>query len=122
MIALALDAAAMGRLVIASVPAQTATGAIDRILELCPADHRRAVQLALAENLRGIVAQVLVRKPGGGQVPARELLLNTSAIGSLIAEGKTSQIAPTMESGRKYGMVPLNDALMACVKSGDVEA
>ena len=122
MIALALDAAAMGRLVIASVPAQTATGAIDRILELCPADHRRQVQLALAENLRGIVAQVLVRKPIGGQVAARELLLNTSAVASLIAEGKTSQIPPTMESSRKYGMVPLNDALVASVKNGEVDA
>ena len=39
-----------------------------------------------------------------------------------VAEGKLSQIGPTMESGRKYGMVPLNDALVACVKSGEVDA
>ena len=91
-------------------------------MNLAPADQRRQVQLALAENLRGIVAQVLVRKPGGGQMAARELLLNSSAVASLIAEGKLSQIGPTMESGRKYGMVPLNDALVACVKSGEVDA
>src|SRR5207248_8793235 len=74
LMSLALDAAGSGRLVIGSVPAQTATNALDHILSLCAADQRRAVQLALAENLRGIVAQVLVRKPGGGQVAARELL------------------------------------------------
>lgn len=122
MVSLALDAAGAGRFVIATVPAQTAVGAIEHLVGLAPADQRRPLQLALAENLRGIVAQVLVRKPGGGQMAARELLLNSSAVSSLIAEGKLSQIGPTMESGRKYGMVPLNDALVACVKSGEVEA
>jgi len=119
---LALDAAGSGRLVIATVPAQTAIGAIEHVVNLGPSDQRRQVQLSLAENLRGIVAQVLVRKPGGGQMAARELLLNSSAVASLIAEGKLSQIGPTMESGRKFGMVPLNDALVACVKSGEVDA
>jgi len=122
MASLVLDAAGSGRLVIGTVPAQTAIGAVEHIVNLAPADQRRQVQLALAENLRGIVAQVLVRKPGGGQMAARELLLNSSAVASLIAEGKLSQIGPTMESGRKYGMVPLNDALVACVKSGEVDA
>jgi twitching motility protein PilT len=122
LVSLALDSAGSGRLVIATVPAQTAVGAIEHVVSLGPADQRRQVQLALAENLRGIVAQVLVRKPGGGQMAARELLLNSSAVASLIAEGKLTQIGPSMESGRKFGMVPLNDALVACVKSGEVDA
>ena len=122
LVSLALDAAGSGRLVIGTVPAQTTTAALEHVVNQIPADQRRQVQLALAENLRGIVAQVLVRKPGGGQIAARELMLNSSAIASLIAEGKLAQIGPTMESGRKFGMVPLNDALVACVKSGEVEA
>jgi len=121
LVSLALDAAGTGRLVIATVPAQTTIGALEHVVNLVPADQRRQVQLALAENLRGIVAQVLVRKPSGGQIAAREVLLNSSAIASLIAEGKLAQIGPTMESGRKFGMVPLNDALVACVKSGEVD-
>jgi twitching motility protein PilT len=121
-VSLALDAAGSGRLVIGTVPAQTATGALEHIIGAVPSDQRRQVQLSLAENLRGIVAQVLVRKPSGGQIAARELLLNSSAIASLIAEGKLAQIGPTMESGRKFGMVPLSDALVACVKSGEVDA
>ena len=122
LVSLALDAAGSGRLVIGTVPAQTATGALEHIIGAVPADQRRPAQLSLAENLRGIVAQVLVRKPSGGQIAARELLLNSSAIASLIAEGKLAQIGPTMESGRKFGMVPLSDALVACVKSGEVDA
>jgi len=122
MITLALDAANSGHLIIGALPAHTATGAIDRIIDFYPPEDRRHVQLALAENLRGVVAQVLLRRPGGGRLAAREVLLNTSAVASVIAEGKTSQLPLAMESGRKHGMVPLNDALVGIVQSGAVEA
>jgi twitching motility protein PilT len=121
-ITLALDAANSGHLIIGALPAHTATGAIDRIIDFYPPEDRRHVQLALAENLRGVVAQVLLRRPGGGRLAAREVLLNTSAVASVIAEGKTSQLPLAMESGRKHGMVPLNDALVGIVQSGAVEA
>jgi twitching motility protein PilT len=122
MITMALDAANSGHLVIGALPAHTATGAIDRIIDLYPPEYRRHVQLALAENLRGVVAQVLLRRPGGGRLAAREVLLNTPAVASVIAEGKTSQLPLAMESGRKHGMVPLNDALVGIVQSGAVDA
>ena len=122
MITLALDAANSGHLIIGALPAHTSTGAIDRIIDFYPPEDRRHVQLALAENLRGVVAQVLLRRPGGGRLAAREVLLNTSAVASVIAEGKTSQLPLAMESGRKHGMVPLNDALVGIVQSGAVEA
>ena len=122
MITVALDAANSGHLIIGALPAHTATGAIDRIIDFYPPEDRRHVQLALAENLRGVVAQVLLRRPGGGRLAAREVLLNTSAVASVIAEGKTSQLPLAMESGRKHGMVPLNDALVGIVQSGAVEA
>jgi twitching motility protein PilT len=80
------------------------------------------VQLGLAENLRGIVAQVLLRKTGGGRVAAREVLLNTSAVANVIAEGKTSQLPMAIDSGRKHGMVALNDALVAFVQGGIVDS
>jgi twitching motility protein PilT len=118
----ALDAAGSGHLVIGALPAHTATAAVDRIIDSYPPEQRRSVQLALAENLRGIVAQVLLRKPGGGRVAAREVLLNTSAVASAIAEGKTSQLPLAIDGGRKYGMVPLNDALVGFVQSGAVDA
>ncbi len=121
LIDMALEAAASGQLVIAGFPARDTTAALDRIINLYPAEHRRQVQLALAENLRGIVAQVLLRKTGGGRLAAREVLLNTPAVASIIADGKTSQLPMAIEGGRRQGMLPLNDALAGLVQSGGVE-
>jgi twitching motility protein PilT len=118
---LALDAAASGRLVICGFPAHNATGAVDAIIDLFPPDARRQVQISLAQNLCGIIVQVLLNKAAGGRLAARELLLNTPAVASVIAEGKTSQLPLVIEGGRKHGMVPLNDALAGFVQSGAVD-
>ena len=121
-VTLALEAAQSGHLVIGALTAHTATDAVDRIIDETPPERRAKVQLGLAENLRGIVAQALLRKTGGGRVAAREVLLNTSAVATLIAEGKTSQLPMAIDSGRKHGMVALNDALVAFVQGGIVDA
>ena len=118
----ALEAAASGRLVIGGFSAHTATAAIDRIIDLYAPEHRRQVQLALADNVRGVIAQVLLKKVGGGRTAARELLLNTPAVSSVIAEGKTSQLPMAIEGGRRYGMMPLCDALVGLVQGGVVDA
>ena len=118
----ALEAAAAGRLVVGGFTAHTATGAVDRIIDLYAPEYHRQVQMALADSMRGIIAQALLRKVGGGRLPAREVLLNTPAVSSAIAEGKTSQLPMAIEGGRRYGMMPLNDALVGLVQSGSVEA
>ena len=64
---------------------------------------------------------MLLKKTGGGRLAARELLLNTSAVAGLLAEGKTSQLPLAIEGGRKHGMVPLNDALGGFAQSGAVD-
>jgi twitching motility protein PilT len=64
---------------------------------------------------------VLLRKIGGGRLPAREVLVNTPAVSTLIADGKTSQLPMVMEAGRRHGMMPLNDALVGLVHSGGIE-
>jgi twitching motility protein PilT len=112
----ALEAAAAGRLVVGGFSAHTATGAIDRIIDWYAPEYRRQVQMALAASMRGVIAQVLLRKIGGGRLPAREVLLNTPAVSSVIAEGKTSQLPMAIEGGRRYGMMPLNDALVGLVQ------
>jgi twitching motility protein PilT len=116
-----LEAAASGQLVIGGLPAHDAASAIDHIINLYPAEKRQHVQLALAENLRGVVAQVLVRKVGGGRVAAREVLLNTTAVASVIADGRTSQLPMAIDAGRGQGMRRLNDSLAALVQSGGVD-
>jgi twitching motility protein PilT len=120
-IRLALEAAGSGRLVIASLPARTAPDAVDRFIDHFPPERQQQARVALAENLRGIIAQSLLRKPGGGRLAAREVLLNTPAVASLIADGRTAQVPMAIEEGRKIGMISLNESLAALVKNSSVD-
>jgi twitching motility protein PilT len=120
-VAEALEAASSGHLVIGGLASHSATTALERIVDQMPAERRAPVQALLAESLRGVVAQVLLRKSGGGRVAARELLLSSASVSQLILEGKISQVSLAMESGRRLGMVPLTDALVAFVQSGAVD-
>lgn len=120
LMALALEAAEGGRLVFGSVPAPSAVVAVERILEMFPAERREKAQATLASTLRGVVSQVLLRRLKGGRVPAREVLINTPAIAALIHEGKTSQLPAALENGRRYGMMPLAESLAALVRDGIV--
>ncbi len=120
-VAAAVEAAQSGRLVFGGLRASTAEAAIERLLEQAPSERRALLRSALASTLRGVIAQALLRKRGGGRVAARELLLNTPAVAALIAEGNLFQIRAALQSGRKLGMVPLNDALTALVRAGVVD-
>jgi twitching motility protein PilT len=117
--AVALEAATGGRLVFGSVEAPSATAAIDQLIDAFPAERRAQMRTALAGSLRGVVAQVLLRRLKGGRVAAREVLLNSHPIASLILEGKTVQL-PAAMSGRRHGMMPLTDSLAALVRDGVV--
>jgi twitching motility protein PilT len=119
-VALALEAAQSGRLVFCSVTAASATAAIERLVSQFPADRRDRVYAALASTLRGVVAQVLLRRLGGGKVAARELLLNTRAIAAVLLERQLVALAPALDQGRSLGMAPLNDALVSLVRAGAV--
>jgi twitching motility protein PilT len=118
--AAAIEAAESGRLVLASMPAASTIGAIERLLELFPADRRARVRGSLATALRGVIAQVLLRRVTGGRVAAREILLNTPAVSTLLLEGKMFQLPVALDSGRRHGMVPLTDSLAGFVRDGVV--
>jgi twitching motility protein PilT len=117
-----IEAAAQGHLIIAGVPAPSTADALTTVLDLIPDARRPGLQKLLARTLRGVVAQVLVRKNGGGRIAAREVLLGTTAVTSLIGDGEMAKLPTAIEGGRRQGMVPLNDALLAFVQSGAVEA
>lgn len=117
---LALEASA-ARLVICGFQAASAAAAIDGFIDLSIAGDRARAQLALSRNLLGVVAQVLLKKASGGRLAARELLLNTPAVAGLLADGDTSQLPVAIESGRRHGMVPLNDAIAGFARSGAVD-
>jgi twitching motility protein PilT len=118
--ALALDAAESGRLVFASVPGVSTPSALERLIELFPAERREKVQASLAGTLRGIVSQVLLRKLRGGRVAAREVLINTPAVAGLILEGKTFQLPAALENGRTSGMISFAESLASLVREGTV--
>jgi twitching motility protein PilT len=75
----------------------------------------------LSESLKGVIAQTLCKKNGGGRIAALEVLLCDSAIGNLIREGKTMQIPSSMQTGKGKGNITLNDALLTLVKAKTVE-
>ncbi len=116
----ALEAAESGRLVFGSLRASSTAAAIERLVELLPAERRAQAQSSLATSLRGVVSQLLLRKVKGGRIAAREVLLNTPAVEGLLAEGKLFQLPVALDSGRKQGMVPLNESLAALVRDGTV--
>jgi twitching motility protein PilT len=118
----AFEAAEAGRLVFGAVTASSTIAALDRVIELFPAGRRGQVQASLAEALRGVVAQMLLRRVRGGRIAAREILLNTPVVAGLIIEGKTTQLPVALDSGRRHGMVPLADSFAALVREGTVHA
>ena len=118
--ALALDAAESGRLVFASVPGVSTPSALERLIELFPAERREKIQASLAGTLRGIISQVLLRKLRGGRVAAREVLINTPAVAGLILEGKTFQLPAALENGHSAGMISFAESLASLVREGTV--
>ena len=118
----ALEAAESGRLVLASVAASSTTEAIERLIEIVPAEARAKARASLANTLRGAVAQVLLRRARGGRIAAREILLNTSAVSTMVLEGRTLELSSALDAGRRQGMVPLTDSLASQVRDGNVHA
>jgi twitching motility protein PilT len=121
-IALALTAAETGHLVLASLHSRSAASAIERIVDGFTAEQQGQVRLQLAEALRAVVAQRLVRRRHGeGRVPAVELLRVNRAVASLIREGKTAQIATVLQSARREGMLSLERCLADRVLAGEIQ-
>ena len=120
-VSIAIETAETGHLVFGTLHTTTAASTIDRIVDQFPPDRQAQVRVMLAESLRGVIAQVLCKKIGGGRVAAREVLLTIPAISNLIREGKTFQIPSIIQTNRKLGMVTLNDSLIELVDAGLVE-
>jgi len=119
-IAIAIETAETGHLVFGTLHTTTAASTVDRVIDQFPTDRQAQIRVMLSESLRGVIAQTLCKKVGGGRVAALEVLLVNSAISNLIREGKTFQINSMMQVGRAQGMVTLNDALAELVKKGQI--
>lgn len=118
---IAIETAETGHLVFGTLHTTTAYSTIDRIIGQFPADRQAQIRAMLSESLKGVVAQTLLKKKGGGRVAAMEILCVTSAVSNLIREAKIFQIPSIMQTSRKLGMQLLNDALLELVVKGTVE-
>ena len=115
-IAIAIETAETGHLVFGTLHTTTAASTVDRMIDQFSADRQSQIRVMLSESLRGVVAQTLCKKIGGGRVAAREILLTTPAVSNLIREAKTFQIPSIIQTSRKLGMCTLNDALSELVE------
>ena len=121
-ISIAIETAETGHLVFGTLHTTTAPSTVDRIIDQFPPEQQEQIRVMLSESLRGVVAQVLCKKKGGGRKAAYEVLIANSAVANLIREGKTYQLKSVMQTGRKLGMQTMNDHLLEHVLSGDVSA
>lgn len=110
--AAALQAAETGHLVFSTLHTESAAQAVDRIVDMFPSDQQNQIRVMLAETLKMIVTQTLVkRKDGHGRVAAREILVFTSAVKNLVRQGKTAMIASELQSGKSAGNQSMTKAL-----------
>ena len=119
---IAIETAETGHLVFGTLHTTTAISTIDRLIDQFPADHQAQIRVMLSTSLKGIVAQNLLKKKGGGRIVAPEVLVVNSAVSSLIREAKGSQIMSIMQTAKKEGMTLLNEELTRLVKTDVVEA
>jgi twitching motility protein PilT len=116
-ISLAIEASATGHLVFATLHTTSAAKTVDRIIEVFPMAQQNQVRSTLADGIRAVIAQTLFkRRDNPGRVAAVEVMIATPAIRNLIREGKTFQIPSMIQTGHKYGMQTLDDAIMALLE------
>lgn len=120
-ISMALAAAETGVLVFGTLHTNSAAKTIDRVVNVFPADRQPGVRGTLANVLKGVVAQQLLRKKKGGRCAAVEILFGSNAMASMIRDGKTHQISGLIKLGKKDGMVAMDDALKALVEDESIE-
>jgi twitching motility protein PilT len=118
---LGITAAETGHLVFGTLHTNSAPKTVDRIIDVFPADEQEQIRSQLAESLKGVVAQVLLRaKDGKSRFAAWEIMVGTSAVANLIREGKIHQIPSIIQTGKKDGMQLLDQHIMEFLMSGKI--
>ncbi|MDH3720779.1 MAG: type IV pilus twitching motility protein PilT [Desulfobacteraceae bacterium] len=122
-ISLAIEAASTGHLVFGTLHTMSAPKTIDRIIEVFPATEQAQIRSTLSDGIRAVISQVLFKRIDKKALcVALEILIATPAARNLIREGKTHQIPSVIQTGKKYGMVLLDDAIMELYEKGWISA
>ena len=122
-ISLAIEAASTGHLVFGTLHTMSAPKTIDRIIEVFPATEQAQIRSTLSDGIRAVISQTLFKRVDKKALcVALEILIATPAARNLIREGKTHQIPSVIQTGKKYGMILLDDAIMALYEKGWISA
>ena len=117
-IGITLTLAETGHLVLSTLHTNDASQALDRIVDVFPAERQTQVRIQLASSLQAVVAQRLVPRIGSGMVAAFEVLVCTPAVRNLVREGKSRQLRNNMTLGQAEGMQTLEMSLNALLRAG----
>ncbi len=121
-ISLALTAAETGHLVFGTLHSSSAAKTIDRIIDVFPTGDKDMIRSMLSSSLQGVVAQTLLRRPEGkGRIAAHEILVGTNAVRNLIRENQIPQMYSMIQTGSRYGMVTMEDAIHSLLEQGLVD-
>ncbi len=120
-ISLALTAAETGLLVFGTLHTNNARKTVDRMVDVFPANKQAQVRTMLANSLRGIVAQLLLKKADGtGRVAVNEILIANAAVSAIIREGATQKLQDVIVAGKGQGMQFMDDAIWPLLQQGIV--
>lgn len=119
---LAMTAAETGHLVLATLHTNSATKAINRIIDVFPAAEKAMIRTMLSESLNAVIAQNLLKKEGGGRVAALEIMVCNAALKHMIREDKIAQMVSVLQTGREEGMFTLDQHLAELVQNQVVAA
>ncbi|SEG74652.1 type IV pilus twitching motility protein PilT [Vibrio hangzhouensis] len=120
-ISLALTAAETGHLVFGTLHTSSAAKTIDRIIDVFPGQDKEMVRSMLSESLRGVIAQTLLKRVGGGRIACHEIMIATPAIRNLIREDKVAQMYSIIQTGAASGMQTMEQHSKRLLSQGLVE-
>ena len=119
-ISAAITAAETGVLLLSTLHTSSAANTISRILDVFPANQQKQVKIQLAQILRGVVCQQLVRSVDGGQIPVFEIMKTNPAIQNMIREDKLHQLESAMQAGAAEGMCTMDGSLLRLFREGRI--
>ncbi len=118
-ISLAIEAASTGHLVFGTLHTTSAAKTVDRVIEVFPSSEQAQIRSTLADGIRAVISQTLFKRADKkGRCAALEILIANSAVRNLIRESKTFQIPSMIQTGKKYGMQLLDDAILDLLNKG----
>ena len=119
-IQLALTAAETGHLVMSTIHTSSAADTVNRIIDVFPPGQQAQIRTQFAECVEAVITQTLLKRKGGGRVPAVEIMTGTTAVRNLIRESKIHQIPGTMQVSQKDGMQTMDMCLIDLASRGIV--